>query len=155
MYNWENVAAHGDIVGSKIDMSDLQTYISTMNSKSDKAVKLKAQTANKPERIQLTTGGTMIHFAREEMYLSRGDKSFISIHDEAVIQSGITKKRVFYAVIAGLLLSWAKEATLAEVVLVKMTEEEILTVKADILEEIDVLDKKLLLCLKSARIWML
>ncbi|GJW67353.1 hypothetical protein Tco_0121777 [Tanacetum coccineum] len=57
---------------------------------SDKAVKLKAQTANKPERIQLTTGGTIIHFAREEMYLSWGDKSFIAIHDEAVIQSGIT-----------------------------------------------------------------
>ncbi|GJT17165.1 hypothetical protein Tco_0875871 [Tanacetum coccineum] len=89
------------------------------------------------------------------MYLSRGDKSFIAIHDEAVIQSGITKKRVFYAVIVGLLLSWAKEATLAEVVLVKMKEEEILTMKADILEEIDVLDKKLLLCLKYAWIWML
>ncbi|GJR44328.1 ribonuclease H-like domain-containing protein [Tanacetum coccineum] len=41
--------------GSEIDMSDLQTYISTTNSKSDKAVKLKAQAANKPERIQLTT----------------------------------------------------------------------------------------------------
>ncbi|GKD92504.1 hypothetical protein Tco_1372341, partial [Tanacetum coccineum] len=48
----------------------------------------------------------------------------------------------------------AKEATLAEVVLVKMKEEEILTMEANILEEIDVIDKKLL-CLKTACIWML
>ncbi|GKE69397.1 hypothetical protein Tco_1527469, partial [Tanacetum coccineum] len=37
----------------KIDMSDLETYISTTNSNSDKAAKLKAQAANKPERLQL------------------------------------------------------------------------------------------------------
>nr|GEU75589.1 hypothetical protein [Tanacetum cinerariifolium] len=49
----------------------------------------------------------MIHFTREEMYLSWGAKSFINIRDKAVIQSGIT----------------AKEATLAEVVLMKMKEE--------------------------------
>ncbi|GJU65423.1 TCP-1/cpn60 chaperonin family protein [Tanacetum coccineum] len=39
--------------GREIDMSDLETYISTTNSNSDKAAKLKAQAANKPERIQL------------------------------------------------------------------------------------------------------
>nr|GEU52598.1 hypothetical protein [Tanacetum cinerariifolium] len=49
----------------------------------------------------------------------------------------------------------ANEATLAKVVLVKMKEEELLTMEAEILNEIDALDKKLLLCLKFTQIWIL
>ncbi|GJT78674.1 hypothetical protein Tco_1045399 [Tanacetum coccineum] len=160
MYNWENVVAHADIVAlilaSQFGCLEEMLIVVLMLSVESIFYVLREKLEEIEEvDTEVFASGTMIHFAREEMYLSRGDKSFIAIHDEAVIQSGITKKRVFYAVIAGLLLSWAKEATLAEVVLVKMKEEEILTMKADILEEIDVLDKKLLLCLKYAWIWML
>nr|GEU86394.1 hypothetical protein [Tanacetum cinerariifolium] len=39
--------------GPEIDMSELETYFSATNPNSDKAAKFKAQTANKPETIQL------------------------------------------------------------------------------------------------------
>ncbi|GKE27781.1 pre-mRNA-splicing factor ATP-dependent RNA helicase DEAH10, partial [Tanacetum coccineum] len=154
-----------------IDMSDLQTYISTTNSKSDKAVKLKAQATNKPERIQLTTEPN----DSKALILA---SQFGCLEEILIVVSMLSVESIFY-VLRGKLEEirkynqkieevdtevfssqyehpfGAKEVTLAEVVLVKMKEEEILTMKADILEEIDVLDKKLLLCLKSARIWML
>ncbi|GJZ21030.1 hypothetical protein Tco_0558069 [Tanacetum coccineum] len=68
--------------GSKIDMSDLQTYISTTNSKSDKAAKLKAQAANKPERIQLITepGCKALNKKKQKQYIL---DQFLSVKMEA------------------------------------------------------------------------